>query len=478
MAMASQILPIFAMNPLIPSNFTSRKVAVIGAGAAGLVAARELRREGHEAVVFERSDRVGGTWVYDPNVEPDPIGLDSSRTIVHSSLYESLRTNLPREIMGFRDYPFVVGKDDGKKQRDPRRFPGHREVLNYLEDFVNDFQLNELIRFETEVVHVGLVLVEDERKKWVVKYRRRMRGGDVDEVFDGVVVCNGHYTKPNIAEIPGIDAWPGKQIHSHNYRVPEPFRDQVVVSIGASASGQDISRDIARVAKEVHIASRSATNGLPMKQPGYDNMWLHSMIESAHEDGTIVFQDGSSVIVDVILHCTGYKYYFPFLETNNIVTVDDNRVGPLYKHVFPPLLAPGLSFIGLPWKVIPFPLSELQSKWVAGVLSGRILLPSQEKMLEDVEAFYLKLEAAGVPKRYTHNMADYQFEYNDWLAAECGCPPTEKWRKQMYEEASKKKKTQPETYRDEWEDQQLILQAQEDFRQYLPAELQEHANKT
>lgn len=34
------------------------------------------------------------------------------------------------------------------------------------------------------------------------------------------------------------------------------------------------------------------------------------------------------------------------------MTVDDNRVGPLYKHVFPPLLAPGLSFVGLPWKVI------------------------------------------------------------------------------------------------------------------------------
>lgn len=46
-----------------------------------------------------------------------------------------------------------------------------------------------------------------------------------------------------------------------------------------------------------------------------------------------------------------YKYHFPFLETNGIVTVDDNRVGPLYKHVFPPALAPSLSFVGLPWKV-------------------------------------------------------------------------------------------------------------------------------
>ena len=46
-----------------------------------------------------------------------------------------------------------------------------------------------------------------------------------------------------------------------------------------------------------------------------------------------------------------YKYHFPFLEINGIVAVDDNRVGPLYKHIFPPALAPWLSFVGLPWKV-------------------------------------------------------------------------------------------------------------------------------
>lgn len=47
-----------------------------------------------------------------------------------------------------------------------------------------------------------------------------------------------------------------------------------------------------------------------------------------------------------------YKYRFPFLEEEDgIVSVDDNRVGPLYKHVFPPQLAPHISFIGLPFKV-------------------------------------------------------------------------------------------------------------------------------
>ncbi|KAI3912256.1 hypothetical protein MKW98_012067 [Papaver atlanticum] len=442
---------------------SSKKVAVIGAGASGLVASRELRREGHVPVVFESNNNVGGTWIYNPEVESDPLGVDPSRTIVQSSVYDSLRTNLPRESMGFRDYPFVVVedmmmiKDENKetsyRKGDNRRFPGHREVLNYLQDFANHFKLTELIWFETEVIHVRLLDDQEGEKenKWAVKYKRRSSSSAPtfvvdEEVFDAVVVCNGHYTEPLIAEIPGIDTWPGKQIHRHNYRVPEPFRDQVVLLVGNSSSGEDLSRDIAGVAKEVHIASKYLTNGIPTKQLGSDNILF----------GFIPW----------------YKYTFPFLEINNIVTVDDNRVGPLYKHVFSPLLAPGLSFIGLIWKGIPYPIFELQSKWVAGVLSGRILLPSQEEMMVEVEDFYLKLEAAGVPKRYTHNTFDYQFEYSDWLAGECGFPLSEEWRKQMFEAVVKKRRTHLEAYRDEWEDyNHLIMQAHEDFRHYVQIKL-------
>ncbi|XP_021721719.1 flavin-containing monooxygenase FMO GS-OX-like 4 [Chenopodium quinoa] len=458
----------------MPLPSTPKKVAVIGAGAAGLVAARELKKEGHNVEVFERNTRLGGCWVYSPEVESDPLGLDPTRKIVESSLYASLRTNLPREVMGFRDFPFIP---TGKVNRDSRRFPVHQEVLRYLEDFAFQFGLNELIRYQTEVRHVGL----ETDGKWMVKYRRvgGDEGSDVAKTYDAVVVCNGHYTEPRVADnIPGIDLWPGRQIHSHNYRTPEPYQDQVVVLIGLSASAIDICRDIAVSAKEVHVASRSEAAGILQKlgkHPVYDNLWFHPMIEKAHEDGRVSFQDGSVVLADVILHCTGYKQHFPFLHTNGSVNVDDNRVEPLYKHVFPPALAPGISFIGLPLLVLPFFLFELQSKWVAGVLSGRISLPSKEKMMEDVEALYSELEAKGVPKRHTHRIHDAKrlfgpFEYEDWLAAECGCPPAEEWRKGMFYGTFVRLIKQTETYRDEWDDEDLVLQAYEDFMQYLSAE--------
>ncbi|XP_020592568.1 flavin-containing monooxygenase FMO GS-OX-like 4 isoform X2 [Phalaenopsis equestris] len=437
-----------------------RRIAVIGAGAAGLVAARELRREGHSVVVFERGHGVGGTWVYTPAIESDPLGLDPNRKIVHSSLYDSLRTNLPRECMGFSDYPFVAITENSDNDR--RRFPGHREVLRYLEDFSRDTDLNGMIRFGTEVISVEM----EGEGRWAVRSLKidDGRADDETEVYEGVVVCNGHHTEPRIAEIPGIETWPGKQIHSHNYRMPQPFTGQVVVIIGSATSSADISRELAGFAKEVHVASRTSRVKIPMKQPGYDNLWLHSMIDKTFSDGTVAFQDGCSVQVDVIMHCTGYKYRFPFLRSDDIIDVDDNRVVPLYKHVFPPFAAPYISFIGLPWKVVPFPLCELQSRWVAGVLSGRIALPAPEEMMGDVKAFYSDMEQAKRPKRYTHNIADYQFEYDDWLASQCGCPPVEEWRKQMYEETAKNRIERPESYRDEWEDDDLVAAAYHDFK--------------
>ncbi|KAL0550359.1 hypothetical protein IC582_014867 [Cucumis melo] len=438
----------------------SRRVAVIGAGAGGLVSARELSREGHHVVVFERNTQIGGTWVYSPEIESDPLGIDPNRTRIHSSLYKSLRTNLPRELMGVRDYPFVPREGE---DRDPRRFPCHREVLKYLEDFANEFGIRKLVRFRTEVVFAGL----EKLGKWRVEFR--CENGDFDyDIFDAVVVCVGNFSEPHVAEIPGIDGWPGEQVHSHNYRDAEPFRGKVVVLIGYSFSGMDISEELNGVAKEIHIACRSAKTELLGTQSIISNASFHPMIKSVCEDGTVVFQDGCVISADVILHCTGYKYHFPFLETNGIVTVDDNRVGPLYQHVFPPALAPGLSFIGLPFKAsaVPLPIFELQSNWIAGVLSKRIALPSKEEMLADVKAFYEDLEVLGKPKHRTHELGDDMPVYCNWLATTCGCPAFEEWRKQMYIAIGIYKMANLKTYRDDWQDDKLFCQAYEEFSKY------------
>ena len=52
------------VRPVPPSVRTGKKVAVVGSGPAGLAAAQQLTRAGHEVTVFERDDRIGGLLRY------------------------------------------------------------------------------------------------------------------------------------------------------------------------------------------------------------------------------------------------------------------------------------------------------------------------------------------------------------------------------------------------------------------------------
>ncbi|KAE8734468.1 Flavin-containing monooxygenase FMO GS-OX-like 3 [Hibiscus syriacus] len=239
-------------------------------------------------------------------------------------------------------------------------------------------------------------------------------------------------------------------MHSHSYRTPEQFKNKTVVLIGNGPSAVDILKEIYPLAKQVHQAVRTPSFQL-VKGGIYNNAWQHSMIECAHKDGKVVFKDGTTVDADVIIHCTGYKYHYPFLKSNGVVTVDDNRVGPLYKHVFPPSLAPWLSFVGLNYRVVIFKVIELQAKWVAKVLSGTVELPSREAMMSSVEELYSKMEKAGMPKHHTQILQNDEVEYVSWLAAQLNLRLPNRWKKITLSTIFKGIFDNGDNYRDTWD---------------------------
>ncbi|XP_077230607.1 flavin-binding monooxygenase family protein [Tasmannia lanceolata] len=434
----------------------SRHVVVIGGGPSGLVTARELRKEGHTVVVMEQNHDIGGQWLYDPRVESEDALGKGSVLKVHSSIYASLRLTSSREIMGYTDFPFM-----SKKGRDMRRFPSHRELLWYLKDFCEWFGLREFIRFNTRVEYVGMVNSDEYCKdmKWVVRSRDRKSEKVMEEVFDAVVVATGHYSKPRLPTIKGMDTWRKRQIHSHVYRVPEPFQDEVVVVVGNSLSGQDISMELVGVAKEVHLSAKSLeiTEGLSKVMSKNHNLHIHLEIDNLCEDGQVSFIDGSCVVADSIIYCTGYSYSLPFLDTKGIVAVDDDRVGPLFEHTFPPSLAPSLSFVGIPRKIIGFPFFESQARWIAQVLSRKRSLPSWDEMMKSIKEFYYSLDLAGIPKHKTHEIAN--FEYCDKYGDYCEFPHLEQWRKEIVLATLKNADENLETYRETWDDDDRLQEA-------------------
>ncbi|ALE84680.1 glutamate synthase subunit beta [Pseudonocardia sp. HH130629-09] len=63
--------------PMVPEVNTGKKVAVVGSGPAGLAAAQQLTRVGHDVVVFERADRIGGLLRYGiPEFKMEKARLD------------------------------------------------------------------------------------------------------------------------------------------------------------------------------------------------------------------------------------------------------------------------------------------------------------------------------------------------------------------------------------------------------------------
>lgn len=112
----------------------------------------------------------------------------------------------------------------------------------------------------------------------------------------------------------------------------------------------------------------------------------------------------------------------PFLQ-EDIVDTTRSHVRPLYQHLMTQEYGPSLSFIGLPFKIIPFPQFELQCKYVARMLSGRVEAPASEEMEAWIHAHYKFAEQTGMEDRHLHLQSDAQWDYkyapHSFLASCC-----------------------------------------------------------
>lgn len=161
---------------------------------------------------------------------------------------------------------------------------------------------------------------------------------------------------------------------------------------------------------QVYFCHRKARLQTPLPA----NVSQHKSIQEVRED-TILLEDGSELSVDVLLLCTGYLFKFPFLSEECRPIIVDERVTPLYKHLIHTNF-PTMAFIGIPKTICPFPLFDCQIRFFLASLSGQMVLPSREKMLEVTEEDYRWRLCQGMPRRHAHTMGPLQWEYNDDLA--------------------------------------------------------------
>ncbi|XP_063988409.1 uncharacterized protein LOC135168305 [Diachasmimorpha longicaudata] len=363
----------------VPSN--KIRVAVIGAGPCGLITARYLssKLDKFDLTVFERTNEVGGLWVY-TNV----TGNDANGVPMHTAAYDYLKTNVPKEVMMLEDFPFP--------QLNEPSFVSHRVIYSYLQNFTRHFKLFPHIKLNTLVTDVEPEISPSGQTTYRITSKDLINDEESIDSFDAVVVSVGHVSVNYIPTIRGSDTFVGTAIHSHDYRVPEKYSGRRVCIIGAQASGRDIALELSEHAAKVYLSDKG----------GYGRKRWLSGIEMTPRiiditGNNLTFSDDTSVQVDDIIYCTGYQFAYPFLSKKIELSTADKNVEPLYKYLVH-ITSPNLFFMGVP-DSLNFLLAELHAQYIVGLLEGRLQLPSSEAMREDMEAQKRKLLAALIPRR-------------------------------------------------------------------------------
>lgn len=388
---------------------SSSRVAIIGAGPCGLSQLHSFARaeaagvEIPEIVCFEKQDDLGGMWNLSWRT-----GLDEFGEPVHSGMYRNLWINAPKECYEFADYTF-----DKHFSKPMPSYLTRQHFRDYIVGRATESNLKRYIRFNCAV---RMVDFDDANNHFIVQTEDLKSGKNHLYFFDYIIVATGHFSTPHLPHFEGLERFPGRILHSHDFRDGKQFAGLNLLVIGGSYSAEDIALQSYKYgANSVVISYRTKPMGF--KWP--NKIEELALVQRIDENKIAYFSDGSQRQVDVIILCTGYLHYFPFI-VDKLRLVTKNRYYPkqLYKGIFFQD-QPRMMYLGMQDLFFTTTLFDIQAWYARDVILKRIRLPEHDERAADI-AVWLQRESQLTNPFQT---IDFQASYMEELSSFTDYPP-------------------------------------------------------
>ncbi|CAK7235257.1 hypothetical protein SBRCBS47491_009231 [Sporothrix bragantina] len=241
------------------------KVAVIGAGALGLVTLKNLLEEGFDATGFERKSYVGGLWKFT---------RDDTTSVLPSTI-----GNISKQRACYTDFPF------------PDETPSlcaSSYIDDYLQSYADHFQLRPRIRFST-AIHA--IKHDDDNNKWLIDMSPVGSEASTSTetlAFDKLIIATGSNDKPSMPKIEGVDKFAGHVLHSQAFKDPKDFAGKSVIVVGIGSTAGDTAVSLVGHARKVYLAHRSGAYILPRLKDGrsldhsltYNRMAIQKLLQN------------------------------------------------------------------------------------------------------------------------------------------------------------------------------------------------------
>ncbi len=458
------------------------RIAIVGAGFAGLTTARTLTETGHDVTVYEKAPDVGGVW---------------SRT----RLYPGVSTQNGKDTYHLSDFPMPSSYPE---------WPSGQQVQAYLESFARSFGLMPMIRLNTEVTAAR----QDAAGRWRVTATGPE--GETIEGYDWLVICNGIFSAPAVPEIAGAEAFRaagGILCHSSEFLDRDMARGKHLVVVGYGKSSCDVAAALAPIAAQTTVVARELIWKMPKRLGGvlnYKYLFLTRMGEGlfpwidlrgferflhgpgrpvrnamlgavqalitaqlklkrrgvlpkgsferiarstvslvtddffeqvgtgrigiardaridrlAVEDGARVawLTDGRRIPADVVICGTGWRQEVPFLDAATQARIMDGRGNFRLFRCILPTGVPNLAFNGYNSSFFSPLSAEIGGLWVAALIAGDLKLPSEaeQRAATDRRLAWMEARTEGKHARGT-NIIPFSMHQIDELLADLRMP--------------------------------------------------------